>query len=130
AQKICIELIRKWHTAAPLAETASIDRLVAQVMGDPRLKPDSVQRYIEREMPRGPEGATGDQIERWLHGLGGQIEANSRRSEAASWSRNAWDQAREFIGVRPTNEQDITVRRGRLSKALDEGIRRVSQMWG
>ncbi len=130
AQKICIDLIRKWHKDAPPKDSASVDRLVTQVMGDPRLKPESVQKYIEHEMPRGPEGAPGEQIERWLHGLEGQIEATSRRSDAGGWSRNAWDQAREFIGVRPTNEQDITVRRGRLSKSLDEGIRRVSQMWG
>ncbi len=130
AQKICVELIRKWHIDAPPGDTARIDRVVTQVMGDSRLRPDAVQKFIEQETPRGPEGAPADQIERWLHGLEGQIETTGRRAEAGAWSRNAWDQAREFIGVRPTSDQDITVRRGRLSKALDEGIRRVAQMWG
>ncbi|MFO0801742.1 MAG: tubulin-like doman-containing protein [Gemmataceae bacterium] len=130
AQKICIELIRKWQKDTNTANSPTLERLATQVQGDARLKPDAVQKYIEREMPRGPEGAPADQIERWLHGLEGQIEAMARRSDAGAWSRNVWDQAREFIGVRPTNEQDITVRRGRLSKALDEGIRRTAQMWG
>jgi len=130
AQKVCVELIRKWHKDTHAVATPTMDRLVTQVQGDPRLKPDSIQKLIEREMPRGPEGAPADQIERWLHGLEGQIESMARRSDAGAWSRNAWDQAREFIGVRPTSEQEITVRRGRLSKALDEGIRRVAQMWG
>lgn len=130
AQKICIELVRKWQKDTHTVTSPTLDRLVTQIQGDARLKPDAVQKYIEREMPRGPEGAPADQIERWLHGLEGQIESMARRSDAAAWSRNAWDQAREFIGARPTNEQDITVRRGRLSKALDEGIRRVAQMWG
>lgn len=130
AQKICVDLVRTWHAAVPNVTGTTQDRIVTQAQGDPRLKPEALQKYIEREMPRGPEGAPTEQIERWLHGLEGQIETMARRSEAATWSRNAWDQAREFIGVRPTNEQDITVRRGRLSKALDEGIRRVAQMWG
>lgn len=130
AQKICAELVRKWHAEEPPDETARIDRLVAQVMGDPRLKPDAVQKLIEREIPRGPEGAPADQIERWLHGLEGQIESTARRSEAGAWSRNAWDQAREFVGVRPPGEQEITVRRGRLGRALDEGVRRAAEMWG
>jgi hypothetical protein len=130
AQKICAELIRKWHKDVHAVVSPTMDRLVTQVQGDPRLKPESLQTFIEREMPRGPEGAPAEQIERWLHGLEGQIEAMARRPDAAAWSRNAWDQAREFIGARPTNEQDITVRRGRLSKALDEGIRRTAKMWG
>ena len=122
--------IRMWHLDAPPIDTARIDRVVTQVMGDSRLKPEAVLKFIEQETPRGPEGGPADQIERWLHGLEGQIETTGRRAEAGAWSRNAWDQTREFIGVRPTNDQDITVRRGRLSKALDEGIRRVAQMWG
>jgi eukaryotic-like serine/threonine-protein kinase len=130
AQKLCIELVRKWQKDVQSASTATMDRIVTQVQGDARLRPEEVQKYIEREMPRGPEGAPSNQIERWLHGLEGQIEAMARRSDAGAWSRNAWDQAREFIGARPTSEQDITVRRGRLSKALDDGIRRVAQMWG
>ena len=129
AQSLCIDLVRKWHKDVQPIESTRIDRLVAQMKDDPRLKPDSILKFIEQETPRGPEGAPADQIERWLHGLEGQIEAKARRAEAGAWSRHAWDQAREYIGARPTNEQDITVRRGRLSKTLDEGIRRVAEMW-
>jgi hypothetical protein len=130
AQRICTRLIRDWHADARPGTTTRIDLLVTQIMGDPRLKPEAVQRQIEEATPRGPEGAPADQIERWLHGLEGQLEAGGRRAESGVWSRGAWDQAREFIGTRPTSDLDSTVRRGRLSKALDEGVRRVADAWG
>ncbi|MDB5307354.1 MAG: hypothetical protein JWO38_1556 [Gemmataceae bacterium] len=130
AQKICVGLVREWHADAFPADTTRIDQLVAQVGADPRLKPEVVQKLIEQEMPRGPEGTPAEQIERWLHGLEGQVEATARRSEAGAWARGAWDQARDFVGVRPTSEQDITVRRGRLGRALDEAVRRAATVWG
>lgn len=130
AQKICTKLIREWHEDAQPTSTTKIDLLITQIMGDPRLKPEAVQKQIEQEMPRGPEGSPADQIERWLHGLEGQLEVNGRRAESGPWSRNAWEQAREFIGTRPTSELDSTVRRGRLSKILDEALRRVAEAWG
>ena len=131
AHKICTKLVREWHADAAPAGAVKIDLLVTQVMGDARLRPDAVQHQIERETPRGPEGAPADQVERWLHGLEGQVEGGGgRRPDTATWAKNAWDQAREFIGTRPTSELDSTVRRGRVSKALDEGVRRAAEMWG
>ena len=129
-QKICIGLVKEWAADAVPANTVKIDLLVTQVMGDPRLKADAVQRQIEQETPRGPEGGPGEQIERWLNGLDGQIDGQARRQDAAPWAKNVWDQAREFVGTRPTSEHDITVRRGRISKTLDDGIRRLAEMWG
>ncbi|HEY3789560.1 MAG TPA: tubulin-like doman-containing protein, partial [Urbifossiella sp.] len=84
AQKICIDLVRSWHKDAPPPDTAHIDRLVAQIMGDARLKPESLQKYIEQETPKAPEGTPAETIERWLHGLEAQIETNGRRSDAAA----------------------------------------------
>jgi serine/threonine protein kinase len=130
AQKICTALIREWHLAASPKEPARIDAVVNRIIADTRLKPDAVQKLIEQEAPRGPEGAPAEQIERWLNGLEGQIEPTARRQEAGSWARNVWDQAREFIGTRPTNESEITVRRSRVSKALDVAIGRAAEMWG
>jgi len=131
AQKICTKLVREWHAdARPTATGVKIDLLVTQVMGDPRLKPDAVQQQIEREVPRGPEGTPADQIERWLHGLEGQVEGTGRRAETGAWAKSAWDQAREFIGTRPASDLDSTVRRGRIGKPLDEAVRRAAEAWG
>jgi hypothetical protein len=130
AQRICLDLIRKWHADAPPTDPAKVDELVAQVMGDARLKPDAVQRQIEQAVVRGPEGGPAEQVERWLNGLEGQIDGPGRRAEPGTWARNAWDQAREFIGTRPTSEHDSAVFRSRLSKVLEEAIKRVAEMWG
>src|SRR5262249_11390744 len=130
AQKICTSLIREWHLDAPPHQPERIEAVVNQIVADPRLKPDAVQKPIEQEAPRGPEGGPAEQIERWLTGLEGQIESTARRQEAGVWARNVWDQAREFIGTRPTSETEITVRRSRVSKALDVAIGRAADMWG
>jgi hypothetical protein len=130
AQRICTGLIREWHLDAAPRDPARVDALVNNIAADPRLRPESVQKLIEQETPRGPEGGPADQIERWLAGLEGQIESSARRPETAAWARHVWDQAREFIGSRPTNENDITVRRGRVSKSLDVAVGRAAEMWG
>ena len=130
AQRICTSLVREWHLDATPKDPARVDAVVAHISADPRLKPEAVQRLIEQETPRGPEGGPAEQLERWLAGLEGQIEAAGRRPETGAWARHVWDQAREFIGSRPTHENDITVRRGRVSKALDVAVGRAAEMWG
>lgn len=130
AQRICKKLIHDWQSEEQPTDSVAIDLLITQIMGDPRLKPEAVQSQIEREATRGNEGAPAEQIERWLTGLDGQIEASSRRGDAGTWAKNVWEQAREFIGTRPTNETDSTVRRSRISRTLEEAIRRVAEMWG
>jgi hypothetical protein len=129
AQRICLDLIRVWKVDAAPTETARVEVVANQIMGDHRLRPDAVQRQLEQAAVRGPEGTPGDQIERWLNGLEGQLEA-ARRPDAGPWSRAAWDQAREVIGNRAPGEVETAVRRSRVSKALEEAIRRVADMWG
>lgn len=128
-QRICLDLVKTWLTDGPPADPVKGDVVVTQVMGDPRLKPDAVQRQLEHAMPRAPEGGPGEQLERWLHGLEGQLDATNRRVEPAIWARNAWDQARELIGNRPSGENESALRRSRLSKALDESVKRVAEVW-
>ena len=130
AMKICLKMLRDWQSELPPRDAAPSDRLVAQIMGDPRLKPEAVQKQIEQETPRGPEGTPAEQVERWLTGLDAQIDGTARRSEAAAWTRGVWDQAREFIGTRMGGEMDTTIRRGRLGRLLEDAIQRTAEMWG
>jgi serine/threonine protein kinase len=130
ATKIGLRLLREWQADAPPRDTAAADVLVGQVMGDPRLRAEAVQRQIEQEAPWGPEGGPAEQIERWLTGLDGQVDPTAARGEAGPWAWNAWDQAREFIGTRPASELDTAVRRSRISQALDKAINRAAEMWG
>jgi hypothetical protein len=130
AQKICLGLLKGWKADAAPSDPEAVKGVVARALADPRLKPEAVRRQIEDEAVRGPDGGPADQIERWLTGLEGQVSATGRHPEAGAWSRAVCEQARDLIGARPTGEQDSTVRRSRLSKLLDEALKRVAEMWG
>ncbi len=130
AQKVSLRLLKTWRTDAPPVDTTEVDKLLYEIANDARLKPEEIQHQIENESVRGAEGGPSDQIERWLNGLEGQISPQARRPEAGTWARNAWEQARDLIGSRPTGDQDSTVRRSRLSKVLDEAIKRTADAWG
>lgn len=129
AQRICTRMLKTWRTDSPPTDPTPVNDLVALATADPRLRPEAVQQQIEREAVRGPDGGPAEQIERWLTGLEGQVNQPSRRTEAGPWSRGVWEQARDLIGTRPTGEQDSSVRRSRLSKILEEAIRRVAEAW-
>src|SRR5262249_17930877 len=129
AQAICLRLLKTWRSDNPPADTGAVDELVRRAKTDDRLRPEAVREQIEREAVRGPEGGPADQIERGPTGLEGHARPGGRRSEAGPWSRAVWEQARDLIGTRPTGEQDSSVRRSRLSKLLEESIRRVADAW-
>jgi hypothetical protein len=130
AQKICLGLLREWQAVAAPTDPELVKAVVARTLADPRLKPDAVRQQIEEAAVLGPDGGPAEQIERWLGGLDAQAAATGRRPEAGPWSRAVWDQARDLIGTRPVGDQDSSVRRSRMSKLLDEAIKRVAEMWG
>jgi len=133
AQKIGLRMLKIWRNEAPPTDQKPVTDLVAHVVADPRLKPDAIQQQIEREAVRGAEGGLAEQIDRWLSGLEGQLQQTNppaRRTESGPWARAAWDQARDLIGMRHNGDQDTAVRRSRLSKILEEAIRRVADVWG
>jgi serine/threonine protein kinase len=129
AQRIGLGLLKVWRSDAPPTDLGPVNEVVARTTDDPRLKPAAIREQIEREAVRGSDGGPADQIERWLTSLEGQIDPSARRSEAAAWSRSVWEQARDLIGTRPFGEQDSTVRRSRLSKMLEDAIRRLAEAW-
>ncbi|HSQ54537.1 MAG TPA: tubulin-like doman-containing protein, partial [Gemmata sp.] len=130
AQKIALRLLKIWRNDAPPIDPAPVTEVVTQVTSDQRLRPDAIQQQIEGETVRGSEGGPADQIERWLTGLEAQVAPTSRRPEAGPWSRGVWEQARDLIGTRSFGDQDTAVRRSRLSKVLDDAIKRVAEAWG
>ncbi|HEV3384470.1 MAG TPA: tubulin-like doman-containing protein, partial [Gemmata sp.] len=130
AQRISLRLLKTWRTDGPPVDTAEVEKVLNDITTDERLKPDEIQHQIDGESVRGAEGGPADQIERWLNGLEGQISPQARKPEAGVWARSVWEQARDLIGTRPTGEQDSTVRRSRLSKVMDESIKRAADAWG
>ncbi|WP_439620770.1 tubulin-like doman-containing protein [Gemmata sp.] len=129
AQRIALTLLKAWRDQPPSGDVPEVEAVVAQVTADERLRAESVQYQLDQEFMRGPDGAAGEQIERWLTGLEAQISPTARSSEASKWSRSVWDQARDLIGSRPTNENDSTVSRSRLSKVLEDAIKRAAEVW-
>ncbi|MBA4190570.1 MAG: hypothetical protein C0467_21495 [Planctomycetaceae bacterium] len=129
AHRIALTLLKAWRETTPTSEPPQVEEIYQRITSDSRLKPDMVQQQLDQEFMRGPDGAAGEQIERWLTGLEGQINPTARSSEASKWSRSVWDQARDLIGSRPTNENDSTVARSRLSKVLEDAIKRAAEAW-
>jgi len=129
AQRIGTTLLKTWRAPMPPSPSPHAEQVFQKVTADPRLKPEMVQQQLDQEFMRGPDGAAGEQIERWLTGLEGQISPTAKSSEAARWARNVWDQARDMIGSRPTNENDSSVSRSRLSKVLEDAIKRAADVW-
>jgi hypothetical protein len=130
AQKICTGLLKGWKVDAPPADPEPVKAAAARALADPRLKPDAIRRQIEEAAVTGPDGGPADQLERWLSGLEGQVAATGRHPDAGAWAKGVCEQARDLIGTRPTGEQDSTVRRSRMSKLLDDAVKRVAEMWG
>jgi hypothetical protein len=123
-------LLKIWRNESAPVDCSLVDQLVASISCDARVKPEEIQHQIELEAVRGAEGGPAEQIERWLNGLEGQMNPSARRPEAGTWARGVWDQARDLIGSRPTGDQDSTVRRSRLSKLLEDAIKRTADAWG
>jgi eukaryotic-like serine/threonine-protein kinase len=132
AQRICLGLLKVWREDAPPHDITEVDEIVARATGDQRLRPEQVQQQIEREAVRGPDGGPADQIERWLTGLEGQVSPSpsTRRTDAGTWARGVWEQARDLIGNRPSGDLETAVRRSRLNKLLEEAIKRIADSWG
>ncbi|HEV3440460.1 MAG TPA: tubulin-like doman-containing protein, partial [Gemmata sp.] len=129
AQKIGLRLLKIWRNDSPPVDCTEVDQLVLSITSDDRLKPEEIQHQIEAEAVRTADGGPADQIERWLNGLEGQVNPPTRRPEAGTWARSVWEQARDLIGSRPTGDQDSTVRRSRLSKLLEDAIKRAADAW-
>ncbi len=129
AQRIGIRMLKNWRNDAAPHDPTPINELVAQITADTRLRPDEVRSQIENQAVRGPDGGPADQLERWLTGLEGQLNPTGRRTDAGPWARGVWEQARDLIGTRPGGDLETAIRRSRLSKILDEAIRRVADAW-
>lgn len=130
AQKICLSILKEWRADAVPTDVDAVKKVVTEACADQRLKPEAVRAQIEEEAVRGADGGPADQLERWLTGLEGQVAGSTRHPDAGAWARAVWEQARDLIGVKPTGENDSTVRRSRTSKLLEEAIKRVAEMWG
>ena len=127
ARQLSIRYLKAWASAEN-AKPAAAEAVLARVATDPRLTSEQVQGFIAAQAG----GADGDPVAKlaaWTAGLTDQVPAASRRPDPQSWAASAWDYVRDSVGLDPTSEGDSAFRRGRISKALDGGVKKALDAW-
>lgn len=128
ARQLCVRYLRSWIQST-VSAPPDAEQTLKVILTDTRLTPEAVQQYIGDESVAGPEGQPINRVRSWLSGLTAQADTASRKHDPKGWAITVWDQARDWVGVEPTTETDSSFRRGRLSRALDLGIRQASAAW-
>jgi len=129
ARQLCARLLRSWAAFGNVKLPEDAERILGAILDDKRLTPDEVQLFLSEESMSGPDGNPVEATRTWRGNLLNYADAASHRPDPQSWAVAAWDQGRDLVGLEPTTEGDSTFRRGRLSRALDSGIRRASEAW-
>jgi hypothetical protein len=129
ARQTCLDVFREWAAVPAEPCPAAAAAVTDGILADPRLTAESVQTFVVNESARGPDGNPVEVVWKWVRGVADQTDAVARRSDGAAWAIAAWDQAKEVVGFEPTTDADSGYRRGRLSKALDGGLRTAVAAW-
>ncbi len=128
ARQTCVDLIRGW-AAAPAGLPPDGEAALAEILADTRLSPEPVKHYIAAQSAS-PDGALPlDQLAAWVTEMDRRADAAARTADPVGWTVGIWDAARDWLGMEPTAEADSAFRRGRLSKALDVGLKRAFDAW-
>ena len=128
ARQTCIDLIRTW-ASAPHALPPAADAVLNEVLGDTRLSPEPVKQMIAGQAVSQSEPDPLEALAAWVQDVTRQADAAGKLRDPVSWAVGVWDTARDWLGMEPTGEGDSAFRRGRLSKALDPGVRRAYDAW-
>ena len=128
SRQMCIELVRGW--AAPVSGLPeSAEHLLNGILCDRRLTPEAVQDFLAEESATKADGPPLQRLAGWLNEATAQAESLGKRGDPLAWATGLWDTARDWVGTEPTSEADSAFRRGRLSKALDQGLHRALEAW-
>ncbi|MCZ2341144.1 MAG: tubulin-like doman-containing protein, partial [Bacteroidales bacterium] len=129
ARQLCVHMIREWVGPLPPTPPPEAVAILNRILADTRLTPESLQEFIACESATSQEGNPVERIGQWVQSLAGHAESASRRPDPFSWAVATWDQTRDWIGLEPTTETDSPFRRGRLSRAFDQGVRGAVEAW-
>ncbi len=128
ARQISTDIVRGWASAVPVLAPAA-ESILQSILGDTRLMPDAIKQFVVAESVTRAEGDPLERLAQWMKDVVAQAEAGQKRGDSVTWGVAAWDQTRDWLGMEPTADSDSSFRRGRLSKALDAGIRRAVEAW-
>ncbi len=127
ARQSCIDLLRTWADA-PHALTGEAETTLRDIMGDARLTPEPLKKFIVQQST----DADGDPLAAlaaWVLDAVKLGDAGGPKGDPVGWAVGVWDSARDWLGMEPTTDADSGFRRGRLSRTLDAGLRRASEAW-
>lgn len=128
ARQLCVRFLKAWADGGAGETPPEADRVLKLILSDTRLTPAEVQPFIAAEATR-LDGNPADVVRGWAAGLADEADAAGRQPNPAAWAPAVWEQAREWVGVEPTTDADSPFRRGRLSRALDLGIKKALEAW-
>ena len=129
ARQLCARFLRSWAAFGQVPVPDDARRLLDNVLGDVRLTPDEVKGFIAAGSATAGDPNPAEAVRGWASHLADQAEAAARRPDPLTWAVAAWDQCRDLTGNEPTTEADSPFRRGRVSRALDLGLRQASEAW-
>jgi len=129
ARQLCMRYLRSWTQDVAYQVPPEAEQTLQIILTDSRLTPAEVQDFVADESKQGGEGNPVKRIQDWLASLPSQAEAAASRSDPTGWGIAVWDQTRDWIGLEPTTDIDSPFRRGRLSRTLDLGLKRVLEAW-
>ena len=128
ARQIATDIVRGWAQGVPSLSPAA-EQILDGILNDNRLTPEPVKKFIVSESVTRTDGDPLERLALWMRDVADQAEAGQKRGDPVTWGVAAWDQTRDWLGMEPTCEGDSPFRRGRLSKALDAGLRRAAEAW-
>lgn len=129
ARQLCMALLKNWSATNRDRLPLPAQKIIDHVYNDPRLTAAEIQQFIVAEARSGQKAKPVALVTDWLASLSEQVDPVAKQSDGVAWSAIAWEQARELIGLEPTNETDSPYRRGRLSRMLDSGIKNARRAW-
>ncbi|OWK43898.1 protein kinase domain-containing protein [Fimbriiglobus ruber] len=129
ARQLCVRFLRGWTAERVPALPDEAERILNHILTDPRLTPEEVRVFVAAEAAIGVDGNPVEGMKAWACNLARQASDAARTADPPGWAVSAWDQTRDWLGMEATTDADSPFRRGRLSRALDQGLRRSLDAW-
>jgi serine/threonine protein kinase len=129
ARQLCADLVREWANPAPAVMPGDVQTVVDRLLNDVRLSPAEVKAGVNRDATRRKTdiGSPVDIVQEWLKNL--VLEADNDQPQPGNWVKAIMSQAKEFVGIVPTDETSSKFSRGKLSITLDRGVSRLAEQW-
>jgi serine/threonine protein kinase len=130
AQRLCAQLLRRWGEEGEPSCEEAIAQAVARITNDERLSLTIEQQgKVEVRSAVVDISSVTEPLKKWLHELDQQWSAVAKAGQGVTWTRQVWEQTREWLGWHSPYLQDSSVVRSRWHRTLEDSIRRQAEAW-